>query len=165
LLSLTLLISTKAFAQLDTVRAIKKVHSDASKMVEAFLLEEYDSFLTYVHPLIIQQSGGSGKLKRSFRAGIAPNASIVSSVVEPPKKIIFLDSTWQCAFVNHQLMNMSGNEYTITGYIIGISYNEGGKWHFLSVSGNSLKFMQNIVPEISSELQVSRQTKPKLVKY
>lgn len=164
-MSLLLVVcTTTAFAQADDESLLEMARSEAQLMSEAFHAGEYDTYLDLIHPKIVEGMGGRQRMKEVFAGGLGPGIEFVSVNIGKAGKLISDGDTYQCALRQDQIMKMGGQNYLIKGYLIGISYDAGQSWSFISVSNNSLANLKVHFPELSDELEVSPQSPPELVK-
>ncbi len=132
----------------DLIKIKKNSHIQAQKMVQAFLKQDYDTFIKYLPE----------KLKESlpndinFSKGVP---GIRNIVVKKPEKCVVIGTEIQCLLEQQMTMSMKGSLVLIISSIIGVSYNSGDNWYFLSLrdkSALSMKFLKVIIPNLSEEI-------------
>lgn len=150
----------KANAQVDILKLKDLAYQKGVQMVDAFHNADYDKFLNFTHPKIIEVSGGKAKMKEMFKQGIRHDFEFIKTELKKPETIIIKDSIIQCSLEQRQEMKISGDIYYTIGYLIGISYDSGKTWYFIGVAGNTLERLKVYFPELDSNLKIYSQTKP-----
>jgi len=148
---------------IDTSLIINSVYNSALVMSDAFIDADYDVFITYTHPKILEMTGGKEKMKEMLVKNIKPG-TFLNLTLKKPLNIIVTDSTIQCTMEQRQVMTIGGKKYFVIGTLIGITYNSGLNWYFVGASGNDLAALKIHFPEFSDELNIKVQTTPELVK-
>jgi hypothetical protein len=164
LLALLLLAVLRGSAQVDTTALIERAHAEAQRMIAAFDAGEYDAFLDLTHPRIVDGSGGRERMKAMFRKGIGPGSQIISTTVQPARRVIIVaDTLVQCAMDQRQVLSTDGIRYSSLGSLIGISYDRGRTWRFIALAKNSLRELRKHFPELSPDLDAWPQTEPLII--
>jgi len=76
-----------------------------------------------------------------------------------PKELIIQGSSYQCTFIQKQIMNFDEQKYFTLSTLIGISPDKGKQWFFISAT-KPLSKLQNLFPELSNDLEVMAQSVP-----
>ena len=163
LLTVLLLIQVSLYSQIDTLNLIDDVYLKSRILSNSILTGDYDKLIDLTHPKIVEMTGGREKMKSIIEQGLGSNFEIISNELEKPEKLIISDSIIQCSLKQRQEFKMDNNKYYTIGYLIGISYDSGGTWYFISVSGNTLTTIRTHFPELSEELNVCSQSNPILI--
>jgi len=146
-------------AQVDTVTILNTALTEGEKMNTAFHTGDYDTFIEYNHPKLIKLSGGKNKMKELISSQTDLQDVLISIELSMPKELIIKDSSYQCAFIQKQIMNFDGQKYFTLSTLIGISPDKGKQWFFISAT-KPLSKLQNLFPELSDDLEVIEQTVP-----
>ncbi|GAB5524927.1 MAG: hypothetical protein Roseis2KO_27990 [Roseivirga sp.] len=143
---------------------LDKARKNAQEMSDAFHAEDYDTFMDFTHPTVIEDIGGREKMKEFLSNGLGPNIEFVSTEIVRAKKLFKKGDTYQCAMKQNQIMEVEGRRYLIAGWLIGISYNAGAEWSYISVSNYTLDHMRQFFPELDKKLPVKPQKEPRPIK-
>lgn len=143
---------------------LKTAQENAQKMSDAFHSADYDTFLDFTHPTIIDDIGGREKMKELISGGLGPGIEFISTRVLKAKKLFKTGDTYQCGMKQEQIMEVEGKRYLITGWLIGISYDAGKEWRYISVSNHTLDHMRKFFPELDKRLPVKPQKEPRPIK-
>lgn len=143
---------------------LESAREAAQKMSDAFHSKDYDTFMDFTHPTIIDDIGGREKMKELISGGLGPGIEFISTQVLKAKKLFRKGDTYQCGMKQEQIMEVEGKRYLITGWLIGISYDAGKEWRYISVSNYTLDHMRKFFPELDKRLPVKPQKEPKPVK-
>lgn len=138
--------------------------AEAQKMSNAFHSRDYEAFMDLTHPRVIENMGSREKMKELISGGLGPGIEFISTDLIKAKKLFKNGDTYQCAMKQNQIMEVEGKRYLIAGWMIGVSYNSGATWSFISVSNQTLKSLQQYFPELHNKLPVKPQKEPKPVK-
>lgn len=158
-----LLASFQLPAQADS-ELLDTAQVNAQKMSDAFHTEDYDTFMDFTHPTIIDDIGGREKMKNLLSGGLGPGIEFISTKVLKAKKLFKKGDTYQCGMKQEQVMQVEGKNYLITGWLIGISYDAGKEWRYISVSNFTLEHMRKFFPELDKRLPVKPQKEPRPIK-
>lgn len=157
-----LLIALQATAQTDR-QLLTDVQNEAQKMSEAFHKGDYETFMDLTHPKTIEMLGSREKMKKLLEGGMGPGIEFVSMEIIQAKKLFKNGETYQCAMKQKQVIKFDGKPFLITGWLVGISYDAGATWSFISVSNNTLATMQQFFPELDDKLPVKPQKEPRAI--
>lgn len=160
---LILPIRLLGYAQVDTASTIESAHIAGEKMVNSFHTGDYDTYLDFTHPKIIEMSGGREEMKSIMGEGLGDRVRFLGMTLKKPDKIIVKDSLIQCSMEQRQEVEIEGNKYSTIGTLIGISYDLGDTWYFIGVAKNSLINLKVHFPELSDSIDVKKQTPPTLI--
>lgn len=158
-----LLLSASSWAQTDKA-LLTTVQEQAQKMSDAFHSGDYETFMDFTHPQTIEDIGGRENMKKLISGGLGRNIKFISTEVMKAKKLFKKGDIIQCAMKQDQIIEVDGKRYLIAGWLIGISYDAGAKWSYISVSNYTLKHLLQFFPELSKKLPVKPQKEPKPVK-
>lgn len=143
---------------------LQSAQKNAQKMSDAFHSGDFDTFMDFTHPQTIEDIGGRENMKQLISGGLGPGIEFISTEVLKAKKLFKKDEVYQCAMKQNQVMEVEGKRYLITGWLIGISYDAGKKWSYISVSNFTLKHLRQFFPELDRKLPVKPQKEPRPVK-
>lgn len=160
-LSLFLSFTTLALLAQTDRELLVQVQEQAQAMSDAFHKADYDTFMDSTHPRVIEMMDGRENMKALLSGGLGPGITFVKTDIVKAKKLFKKGDTYQCAMKQEQVMQVESKRYLIRGWLIGISYNAGSQWHFISVSNQTLKTLQEVFPKLSNKLPVKPQKEPK----
>lgn len=158
------LLSATSWAQTDDA-LLTTARAEAQKMSDAFHSADYETFMDFTHPQTIADIGGRENMKKLLSGGLGQNIKFISTEVIKAKKLFKEGDTLQCAMKQNQIIEVDSKRYLIDGWLIGISYNAGAKWSYISVSNYTLKHLRQFFPELNSKLPVKPQKEPKPVTH
>ena len=160
---LVVLIGNLCYSQeVDTTKILNTALEQGMIMTESFQSGDYDKFIDFLHPKIIEMTGGRDSMKVMFE-GIGPEVEFISNELTMPNKLIIKDTLYQCAFDQKQVMSIKEKKFFTLGSLIGISYDSGSNWVFINVTSNTLTVLQQKFPELSNDLDIKKQTYPVLI--
>jgi hypothetical protein len=146
-------------------RALKQtVYEQGKVMGDAFLKKDYDTFLSFTHPKIIELAGGKDSLKRTFQKGLGGSIDIVSMDVGKPEKVLKLGKTMQCVIKEKVVIIMSSIKMTNTPKLICISYDSGVHWYFIEANPGTIDKIKVTFPELDPRIIKEVQEEPKYLK-
>jgi hypothetical protein len=164
LIILTVFIYQIVLSQSTDSTNLNIAFNDANLMIESYEKGDYDSFINFTHPKIINGIGGKDKFIAMLKKGLGTEFTIISNELSKPNKLIVDEHIYQCAFSQKQVFSYKGQKYYTLSTLIGISYDVGVNWFFISVTKNKLSDLKVHFPELSDKLQLYIQTNPILIK-
>ena len=151
-------------AQTDTAYVTEAAMVQARVMADAYLQEEYDRCIDFMHPRLTDMLGGRDTLVKMFRKTTAQGIKTTRMEILRVKGVMANDTSVQCVLDQEQEMMMFGTEYITKGNLIGISYDKGIHWYFINVATNSIEELQKLFPELIGDLPVKPQDGPRFKK-
>ncbi len=158
LLLCTVVLAYNADAQVEDMEAAKKSAFLAAKtMDEALINRQYDDYVVYNHPKVLEQVKGG-------RAGMAiqvaqqikdiEEAGNTITAVWPKMPEVVLDTAgeWQTTLQQFMEYRLPEGKIKSETTIVGISPDKGKTWYFLDVAGRTLKDLKELFPNLSSRL-------------
>ncbi len=140
-----------------------KAKTEAAKMFNSFVEEDYETFIELTYPPIVSMAGGEDAMIKILQKGIGPEVEVLKIEILSCSEMIKDSNNIQCSLKQKQIMSIDGQKLYTIGDLIGVSYDKGDSWVYLSVSSNTLEKVRSQFPEISNKLKVSPQTKPILI--
>jgi hypothetical protein len=142
------------------------IKSQAVDMTRALLKKDNKTFLTYMHPTVIQAGGGSAKVMQMMdtmqNTMIKFGAKVKKITIGNPSAIVKEKSSWQCTLPQTTILEFMGNEIEATTTLIGISEDQGKHWYFIDTSVYQEKQLKKIMPSISPTLVIPKMSPPKV---
>jgi hypothetical protein len=135
-----------------------------NEMGDAFLKEDYDSFVEFMYSPVFDKIGGKDIIIAGMKNAIAEMSlkgiKIVGVNFGEPMDILNSNNTLQSLI--SQIINIKMPEGTLmsTAYLFAISEDEGKSWHFIDVSNKSTQQILDIIPIFSTEIKVPSWQKP-----
>ena len=139
----------------------------AMDMATAFMKNDFNTFARFMHPNIIAFAGGKEQMKTKMDS--AYNAMKRFGVtfkrywIGNPGKIITLKNQLQAVLPGSiSLKTPLGEVITETSMIV-ISNDKGKNWYFIDTNVYKADKLKDILPELSSALNIPPGKKPRLV--
>lgn len=156
----TVVATCNVYAQIDDIEGAKKSAFMAAKtMDEALINRQYDDYVVYNHPKVLEQVKGG-------RAGMAiqiaqqvkeiEESGNVITAIWPKMPEIMIDTAgeWQTTLQQFMDYRLPEGKIRSETTIIGISPDKGKTWYFVDVAGRQLKEIRELFPTLSSQLIV-----------
>ncbi len=156
------IISHFLHAQVDTSAILEFALVEGERMTKALHSNEYDVFVEFSHPKLIEMVGGKEKMKDMLNEQNdikQMENMLISTELSLPEKLIIQDNIYQCSFLQKQIMSFDGQKYYGLSTLVGVSHNAGKQWFFIAAT-KSLEEMQAVFSELSDNLNVIEQTAP-----
>jgi hypothetical protein len=139
----------------------------AMDMATAFMKNDFNSFVKYMHPNIIAFAGGRDKMKTKmdsvYSATKQFGVSFKKYWIGAPGEIISYKNQLQAVFPQSTTMAMALGEITIESSIIAISEDKGKNWWFIDTNVYRAEKLKDILPDLSPQLVIPPRKKPKIV--
>lgn len=141
--------------------ALKK---SAQTMVQLFSKENFEEYVKYVHPKIIQMLGGKEKmiegLKISLNQMKNEGFTFKSISVGNPSKIISTQGELQSVLPQTIEMNNADGVLKTISYLIAISKDDGKSWHYIDTSDKNLEQIKRVFTTLSDDLIIPPRSQP-----
>jgi len=138
------------------------VKLQADSMGYYFVHNDFNNYMKYQHPGLIKLLGGEQSLMNTLNENVTKKGiKALSVTTDVPSKIIASDSNLQCTLQQTSVMMIAKTKLEIISTLVCISYDNGGKWFFINASV-SIPIIKQVLPELSSELDIQEQTTRKL---
>ncbi|WP_341227739.1 hypothetical protein [uncultured Arcticibacterium sp.] len=142
-------ISSKKEAISRQDNSLKKLAKQATIMSNAFVQKDYDTFLNFLHPKILQSLGERRTIIQNLNEGFESGDKVLEIFNEQPSELIIGNKTYQCTFTQRLKMLINQKGISINSTLIAISYNKGKDWKFVNTSGSNIEDLRDLIPELS----------------
>lgn len=136
----------------------------ANDMGLAFLRKDYEMFLKYTHPKVIQSMGGWDKMLQETRSAFneieAQGLTFLRVELGEPSKIINAGGELQALIPQTIVMRRPDGRITATSTLIAMSEDNGKKWYFMDAAGRTHATMKMLLPTLSEELELPAKAAP-----
>jgi hypothetical protein len=138
------------------------IKQQADSMGYYFVHNDFNNYMKYQHPGLIKLLGGEQSLMKTLNENVTKKGiKALSITTDVPSKIIVSDSNLQCTLQQTSVMKIASTKLEIISTLVCISYDLGVKWFFINASV-SIPVIKQVLPELSSELDIQEQTTRKL---
>jgi hypothetical protein len=163
LLGLALIaLTVSSHAQAPT--ATDSLEAQAYRMVNGLLTGDYNTFIHYVHPKVIQISGGAGALRQALqqmtRQFSMAGLNFESVKIDSASAIINAGPTYQATIRQHTTMKTQQGRMVATTTLIGISSDNGLHWRFVDTNNKTMDQVRQLLPNVSEKLTIPSQQPP-----
>jgi hypothetical protein len=139
----------------------------AMDMATALMKNDFNTFVKYMHPNIVDYVGGKQKMKNAMdSAHEAMNVFGVSFKrywIGSPGEIINYKDQLQAVLPEGTVLKTPLGEVTAETSVIAISPDKGKNWWFIDTNVYRLDKLKNVLPDLSPQLVIPPPKKPKLV--
>jgi hypothetical protein len=166
LLAISLLIlSLPVCADAQNLATTIKVQ--AMKMGSAVINNDFNTFVKFMHPNIVDFAGGEKQMKSkmdsAYQAMKRFKLSFKRYWIGSPGEIVSHNNQLQALLPQSTTIQTSMGEITVETTMIVIS-NDGGKnWWFIDTNVYKAEKLKNTLPDLSPKLVIPPQKKPKIV--
>ena len=141
-----------------------KIKNDAEKMCISLVTKDYEDFVKYMYPPLIELMGGKEKVINIFNQGLPEGNTIERVKISYPSDTIIINNQIQCTLKEVIEMKVKGGKIIGTSTLIGISDDNGNSWHFIDANSKSLETLKSNYPELSGRLIFEVSSKPIFIK-
>lgn len=163
-----LTLSTLTFGFNDEEKYKVNAYEEATKMLDVFQKKEWEMFLSYVHPTLINRLGGKEKsLEQIVEVDktITGNTEFAYIEIEKPEEIFIKKNTVQTKIKQTVKMKSHDVEIELTSYLVGIYYIDKNKWYFIDTTDKKYSDIKNLIEDLSDKFQKDDFiTKSKIIK-
>ena len=139
----------------------------AMDMATALMKNDFATFIKYMHPKIIEYAGGKEKMKDKMDSAYGTaklfGVSFKRYWIGTPGEIITYKDQLQAVLPESTTLKTPLGELTAETSMIVISPDNGKNWWFIDTNVYRADKLKNILPDLSPQLIIPPQKKPKLV--
>jgi len=137
----------------------------AMDMARALVSNDFNSFLKYVHPEIMEHAEGKEKMKSRMDSAAAAmkqfGVSFKKILIGDPGEIINYKKQLQCVVPESTDMQSVLGEMHVETSLIAISADNGKTWYFIDTNIYKVDKIKMALPDLSPHLVIPAQQKPK----
>jgi hypothetical protein len=142
----------------------QQVITQANQMASLYKLGDYINYVKYIHPVIVQATGGEAKmidLLNAQNAQLKNKGVVINSITfNSPSEIVKSKTELQCTISQHtELKPAKGRVITYTT-LIAISTDNGKSWKFIDTSKMDIATVRKLYPNLSSKITLPPKQKP-----
>jgi hypothetical protein len=129
----------------------KQIIEQGTKMANALVHKQYDSLLNFMHPRVVELSGGKVKIKeildKQFSNG---EVQLTRATIGEPLEIFILGNEYQCVLPQIIDIKVEGGKLIAKSFLIAFSKDKGKNWFFVDTAPglDNLKKVINISSKI-----------------
>ena len=139
----------------------------AMDMGNAVIRNDFNSFVKYMHPNIIEFAGGKEKMKTKMDSAYQVmkqfSVSFKRYWIGSPGEIVMHKNQLQAVLPESTILKTPLGELTAETSMIVISNDNGKNWWFIDTNVYNSEKLKNILPDLSPKLVIPPRKKPKLV--
>lgn len=144
------------------------IKTQAMDMVKSLMKKDYPRFARYMHPKIIEMAGGKDSLIMKMdtvntRAGKF-GAKIKKVLLGHPASVVNYNTELQTTLPQTTELETPLGNIILETTIIAISTDKGKNWYFIDTSMYSVDEVKKSLPNISPDLTIPPNKKPRFVK-
>lgn len=155
---------TISYSQIKTIDHSVKIRENAETMAQALLKKDYNSFVPFTYPKLIEMMGGKEKMvaqiTKEFNQMNADGFDFLNITFGNPSEIITINKELQCTLPQNFEIKIPGGRLISQSTLIAISNNSGKSWYFIDTSGEDIQIMKKNFSNLSEKLVIPIQNKP-----
>ncbi len=144
--------------------AADSVKAQASRMVKAYIAGDYNTFIHYMNPKIVEMAGGVDGLKnilaQTSRQMNKAGVSIDGITLDSMSAILKTTATLQTTIQQHSAFKVPDGRTVATTTLIAMSSDNGLHWRFIDTHGKTIEDMRKVLPNLSPALSIPPQQAP-----
>ena len=135
----------------------------AQLMADAMVKQDYLTASDYFYPKIVELQGGRDSISEHVTTYLKSKNSggrefkITSAIIGEPGAEVKIDTMLYSVVPEKLLLRINGSNYETTGFLIGISADNGQHWWFGDAAG--LDELEEVLPDIK-QLAIPKSAKP-----
>jgi hypothetical protein len=144
--------------------AADSLKAQASRMANGLVSADYSTFIHYLHPKVIEVSGGVAALKQTLaqmsRQLSTAGMSFIEVSLDSASPFIKKGAQLQATIRQHTTIKMQVGRSVATSTLIGMSVDNGLHWRFVDTNNKTLADVQQLLPNLSNALVIPPQQPP-----
>jgi len=168
---MSIFLSTINFAQNKPDKSVthkSSIKSQAEKMGSLLLKNDFEGFIKYTYPKVVEKLGGKKKMIAIMQNGSrqmeSEGSKFLNVTIGNPGKILTVGSELQSSLPQTIEMQVSGGKLITKSTLIAISSDKGVNWYFIDTSGKDIHQMRKLLPNLSTQLLIVKAEKPTFYK-
>jgi hypothetical protein len=142
----------------------KAIQSQGQQMGNALIGEDYETYLKFTYPKVIEGLGGPAKMVEILKASRTEDNKITQITVGEAVQIVSAGAEIQAIVPQTYIVEVKKDDkkgsLLVFLNLIAISRDIGKTWTFLDTGDKDLKTLQNMMPNLSDELSIPRHIDP-----
>ena len=138
--------------------AADSVKAQALRMVKAYTAGDYNTFIHYMNPKIVEMAGGVDGFKKilaqSSRQMSTAGISVDGVTLDSMTTILKAAGTLQTTIQQHSNFKIPDGHALATTTLIGMSSDNGMHWKFIDTHGKTNDEMRKVLPNLSPALTI-----------
>ncbi len=140
------------------------IKAQALEMVRALVNSDFATFSKFIHPKIVQASGGLAKMKADMDSAAVYKkqfgVEFKKILIGNPGAILSYHDQLQCVVQeNTDLQTLMGT-LSVESSLIAVSEDKGKHWYFIDNNMYRAAKLKNELPELSPNLEIPPQKQP-----
>ncbi len=131
------------------------VREQATRMGNALLAGDYDTFVSFVQPTLVKAVGGRQKMIATMAQTVQQSrekgVQVVSIAFGEPTPIVKTKSQMQCTITQRLTATYNGQNSVKSSVLIATSTN-GKQWYFLDTTNKTRPQILQVLPELSPKV-------------
>ena len=146
------------FGQSDSTVLVPVIREAANNMLQSFKNKDFDGFVKYNNPNLVQMMGG----ERQFSIFLTEEIKSLKGVEFTEMKagtvlrLITSAQPLQCIVEQFSEILINGSPVSSVSHLIGVSTDAGKTWKFADANTASMDEIKTIIPELNSQLYIPR---------
>src|ERR1700741_2247993 len=143
------------------------IKTQAMEMAKAMLKKDYDNFIKYADPKLVELGGGKEKM-RPFMDTLTSRmksfgAEIKKITIGHPYKVITYKRELQSSLPQTTEVSFLSGFIIVESTLIAISQDDGKNWYFIDTNFYNEKKLKEALPDLSPDLVIPPQKRPRIV--
>jgi len=138
----------------------------AMDMARALIKNDFNSFVGFMYPKIVEYAGGREKLKQNMdsasEAMIKFGVEFKKIIIGDPGPIVSFQNQLQCVVPQTTTLQTLLGQVEAETSLVAISADKGKKWWFVDTNIYKADKLKKILPELSAALVIPPQKEPKI---
>jgi hypothetical protein len=140
----------------------------ARQMADAMLKSDFDRFIDYTFPKVVQLFGGKEKMAKFLKNGVVNmhehGYQYLSCEVGKPEEIRKVDNYSFTIIPETIKMRTEKGTLVQESYFLGISTDDGNNWKFIDGAGiKDTSILRIVIPELVGQIEIRQLKKPTLI--
>jgi hypothetical protein len=141
-----------------------RIINEAQSMANALVEKDYNKFIDYMPPRLIEEIGGRDTLLGIFKQGLPNGTSIKKMTISNLSDTVICNNEIQCTLSETIEVIIKEGLMIYKSTLIGFSFDNGDRWYFIDCSKKTLEQLKSTFPNLSDRLVVILPSKPYFIK-
>lgn len=144
----------------------KKMLEAAQQCSDAGITKDWDKVAKFMPPVVIEMSGGKDQVIAAAKAAdqqlAADQFTVQNATVSEPVRKKEVNGTMYAIIPQQLSIKVPQGMLRHKGYMLGISKQPYGTWHFMSITRGSEPQIKQMFPDIAADFEFPAHEKPVL---
>jgi hypothetical protein len=146
----------------------QKIKTQAELTAQALLKGDYETFIEFTYPKVIEMLGGKEKMMAMLKNGTMEmeqqGIGFESVTIGTPSASVQAGEEIHCLVPQTIIMKIPNGKIKTETFLLAISPDNGGRWFFIDTSNLKMENVTKVLPNYNTDLIIPTKKQPEMIK-